>query len=185
MSQNGNGDGNWGRWGPEDERGALNLIDGDRVLEATRRLRTGKVYSLAIPISHHATPTISDRPLPERLTLSTPVDSAVFETYGAEPGVGANEDVIFIPSHAGTHMDALSHVYADGTIYNGHPAGSFTPKNGAAKCGDREDRELRRPGRHARRGRLGGRGAPRGWAGGGGGRAGGLPLGPGHRGPAG
>lgn len=133
MSHNGNG--NWGRWGEDDQRGALNLIDGSRVLEATRRLRTGQVYSLAIPISHHATPTISDRPLPERLTLSTPVDSAVFETYGAEPGVGANEDVIFIPSHAGTHMDALSHVYADGTIYNGHPADSFTPKNGAAKCG--------------------------------------------------
>jgi len=23
--------GNWGRWGPDDERGALNLVDGDAV----------------------------------------------------------------------------------------------------------------------------------------------------------
>ena len=127
--------GNWGRWGADDQRGALNIIDGAKVLEAASRLRTGKVYSLAIPIGHFATPQVSDRPNPERLTLAAPADSAVYETYGAVPGVGANEDLIIVPSHGGTHMDALSHVYADGTVYNGHPAGSFTPKNGASKCG--------------------------------------------------
>lgn len=127
--------GNWGRWGTEDQRGALNLIDGPTVLQALRRCKTGKVYSLAIPIGHFATPQVSDRPNPERLTLAAPADSAVYETYGAVEGVGANEDLIIIPSHAGTHMDALSHVYSEGTVYNGHPAGSFTPKLGAAKCG--------------------------------------------------
>jgi kynurenine formamidase len=127
--------GNWGRWGTDDQRGALNLIDGERVLEGTRRLKTGKVYSLAIPIGHFATPQVADRPTPERLTLAAPADSPVYEAYGAVPGVGANEDLIIIPSHAGTHMDALSHVYSEGTIYNGHPAEAFTPKAGASKCG--------------------------------------------------
>jgi kynurenine formamidase len=127
--------GNWGRWGTEDQRGALNLIDGPTVLEALRRCRSGKVYSLAIPMGHFATPQVSDRPTPERLTLSGPADSQVFEAYGAVPGVGANEDLMTMPSHAGTHMDALCHVYSDGTVYNGHPAGSFTPKLGAGKCG--------------------------------------------------
>ena len=127
--------GNWGRWGTDDQRGALNLVEPPVVLEAMRRCRTGKVYSLAIPIGHFATPQVADRPLPERLTLSAPADAAVYAAYGAAEGVGANEDMIMIPSHAGTHMDALCHVYSEGTVYNGHPATSFTPKAGAAKCG--------------------------------------------------
>ena len=127
--------GNWGRWGTDDQRGALNLVEPPAVLEAMRRCRTGKVYSLAIPIGHFATPQVADRPLPERLTLSAPADAAVYAAYGAAEGVGANEDMIMIPSHAGTHMDALCHVYSEGTVYNGHPATSFTPKAGAAKCG--------------------------------------------------
>jgi kynurenine formamidase len=134
MSQTQSATGNWGRWGEDDQRGALNLIDGPAVLEGARRLKTGKVYSLAIPISHFATPPVGDRPYPERLTLSTPVDSDVYVAYGAVPGVGANEDAIFMPSHGGTHMDALCHVYSEGTIWNGHPAETFTPKFGAGKC---------------------------------------------------
>jgi len=50
-------------------------------------------------------------------------------------GVGANEDVLTMPSHIGTHMDALSHVTSESTLYNGYPADSFTPRGGAAKCG--------------------------------------------------
>ncbi|HUZ10111.1 MAG TPA: cyclase family protein [Acidimicrobiales bacterium] len=127
--------GNWGRWGADDQRGALNLVDPPVVLEALSRCRTGKVYSLAIPIGHFATPQVADRPLPERLTLSAPADAAVYAAYGAAEGVGANEDMIMIPSHAGTHIDALCHVFSEGTVYNGHPATSFTPKLGASKCG--------------------------------------------------
>jgi kynurenine formamidase len=128
------GNGNWGRWGAEDQRGALNLVTPERVVSAAQRCRTGKVYSLALSISQRSTPTIADRPAPERLTLSGPGDEAFHQRRGAAEGVGANEDVIVIPSHAGTHMDALSHVYAEGTIYNGHASSSFTPRMGASRC---------------------------------------------------
>ena len=36
----------WGRWGPDDERGALNLIDSDAVRAAVKLVRSGKVFSL-------------------------------------------------------------------------------------------------------------------------------------------
>jgi kynurenine formamidase len=128
--------GNWGRWGAEDERGALNLIGADAVLAALRTPTHGKVYSLGIPIGRHATPDLGGmRPYPERLTMSAQADAAMYEQFGAAPGVGANEDLVFVPSHAGTHMDALCHVFADGVIWNGHPAGSFTPAAGAGRCG--------------------------------------------------
>lgn len=124
-----------GRYGPDDERGALNLITADRVLEAAGRCRTGKVYSLAIPIGRRATPKVAGRPDPQRLTLTGPGDEAHFERFGAPAGVGSNEDVLVLPSHAGTHLDALSHVYADGAIYNGFAAATFTPRSGASRCG--------------------------------------------------
>ena len=40
----------WGRWGPEDEQGTLNLITPDLIKQAAGLVRTGKVYSLAMPL---------------------------------------------------------------------------------------------------------------------------------------
>ena len=45
---------------------------------------------------------------------------------GAPADLGANEDVLVIAAHNGTHMDALCHVYADGKIYTvGSPVGQL------------------------------------------------------------
>lgn len=125
---------NWGRWGAEDETGALNLVGPEQVARAAASVRTGRVYRLGLPIGRASLPPVHNRPAPERYTLSAPADASEMEMFGAAPGVGANEDVIVIPSHMGTHMDALCHVFADDTIYNGHPAGAFTPRTGASRC---------------------------------------------------
>ena len=37
---------NWGRWGPEDERGTHNLLTLEIIKRATSLVKTGKVYSL-------------------------------------------------------------------------------------------------------------------------------------------
>ncbi|MGZ4242004.1 MAG: cyclase family protein, partial [Actinomycetota bacterium] len=42
---------NWGRWGPDDERGTLNLITADVVRRGLACARAGKRFSLAIPLS--------------------------------------------------------------------------------------------------------------------------------------
>ena len=125
---------NWGRWGADDERGALNLIGSEQLLGAAAAVRRGKSYSLAMPIARETIPQVNNRPLPERLTFTAAADAPMLEQYGAAPGVGANEDVVIVATHAGTHMDALCHVFAEGTIYNGHPAESFTPRGGATRC---------------------------------------------------
>ena len=33
----------WGRWGAQDERGALNLLGPDDVISAAREIRTGQI----------------------------------------------------------------------------------------------------------------------------------------------
>jgi kynurenine formamidase len=125
---------NWGRWGADDERGTLNLITPDAVLAGARTCRTGKVYSLSLPIQQSGVPIFDYRGAPRRYTLTSSTDNEMYAGYGAAPGVGANEDVLVIPSHCTTHMDALSHVFVDDQIYNGHPNG-FSSLAGAPKCG--------------------------------------------------
>jgi kynurenine formamidase len=126
---------NWGRWGSEDERGALNLLTPDVVLAATRVCKTGKVYNLGLPVARTGTPVFEYRGAPHRLTLTSQTDHEMVAAYGAPEGLGANEDVLIVPAHNGTHMDALCHVYADDKLYNGFSEHEFASHSGAPRCG--------------------------------------------------
>lgn len=124
--------GNWGRWGDDDERGTLNLITPEAVLEAARTCRTGKIYSLALPIQKSGVPIFEYRGAPQRYTLTNSSDVGQFTGFGAPDDLGANEDVLVLASHSITHMDALSHVFAGGKLYNGFSADTFTANRGAS-----------------------------------------------------
>src|SRR3954449_10395149 len=52
---------NWGRWGPDDELGTLNLVTPERVRAAAGLVRSGRRVSMAIPINTLAGP---DNPNP-------------------------------------------------------------------------------------------------------------------------
>ena len=122
---------NWGRWGDDDERGTLNLLTPEAVLAATQVCRTGKVYSLALPIQREGVPIFDYRGAPQRLSLTSNTDNDRYEVFGAPEGLGSNEDVLVLASHSITHMDALSHVFAEGTMYNDFGAEEFTTAKGA------------------------------------------------------
>ena len=72
--------GNWGRWGEDDERGALNLITPGAVKQAAQAVRTGKVYSLSLPILPAGGPIIEYRGAPKRLTLGSNAYEAITAT---------------------------------------------------------------------------------------------------------
>ncbi len=42
---------NWGRWGEEDEAGTLNFVTPERIVQAARLIKKGRVFSLAIPFN--------------------------------------------------------------------------------------------------------------------------------------
>jgi kynurenine formamidase len=126
---------NWGRWGPDDERGALNLLGPDVVRAAAASIRTGRVYPLGIPIQAEGVPLLDYRGKPMRLTLQDSTDEGIYEAYGCKPGTGAHEDVMVFASHTTSHMDALIHVYEDGQHYNGVPAGAMRALAGATRLG--------------------------------------------------
>ncbi len=126
---------NWGRWGEDDERGALNLLTPEVVKAAAGSIRTGRVYPLGIPIQAEGVPLMDYRGKPMRLTLQDSTDVGIYDQYGCKPGTGAHEDVMVFASHTTSHMDALIHVYEDERHYNGVPSGAMRAQSGATKLG--------------------------------------------------
>lgn len=107
---------NWGRWGDQDERGTLNLIDAAKVRDAAALVRDGKRFSLAIPMWEEGPQLgfVPGRTNPIRTTI------AHHELMGGEEaGVRFNDDAVSMGVQAATHWDALAHVSYDGRMYNG------------------------------------------------------------------
>jgi hypothetical protein len=123
------------RWGPDDERGALNLQTAESVRAGLDAARTGTVYSLGLPLQRTGVPHVPHRPTPQRLTLTSDSDAGMFSAFGAEPGSGTHEDVVVLATHEATHMDALGHVYDGEAMYNGFHGGATSTYGGLRHCG--------------------------------------------------
>jgi kynurenine formamidase len=118
---------NWGRWGAEDEAGALNLITPAKRLEAARAIRVGRTVSCAREL---AVQPAADNPHPALHMMIRGGDDCVL------PGVGLETtmDFVGVAFHgmATTHIDALCHVFVDGLMYNGF-AGTEVKSTGARR----------------------------------------------------
>jgi kynurenine formamidase len=110
----------WGRWGADDERGALNLLSADRVAAAAGLVRSGLAVSLSLPLGTTRAP---DRPVPAEFRMTQRNDTDV----RAGP-VGFAKDFVGVDYHSDghTHIDALCHVAYEGCLYNGVAADSVT-----------------------------------------------------------
>ena len=122
----------WGKWGGEDERGAPNYIDVEEVKRAAGLVRSGKVISLAQPLSAQ-TPVPGHRaPLLHFMGR----DGGDYAAGGKRPGgFQFAEDTVVLPLHFGTHIDALCHAWYDDKLYNGFPSTGTRSTTGAARCG--------------------------------------------------
>ncbi|MDQ2803023.1 MAG: cyclase family protein [Pseudomonadota bacterium] len=122
----------WGRWGAEDERGALNQIGVGQVRRAAGLVRTGEVIGLAQKLSPR-TPVPSHR---AGVMHFMDRDGGDYAAGARRPdGFQFAEDTLVLPLHAGTHIDALCHVWHDDQLYNGFPGNGIRSTTGAARCG--------------------------------------------------
>lgn len=122
-----------GRWGADDERGAANLVDAAATLRATSCVRTGQVVPLSIPIANgQLGPAADHRPAPQHYMTRHGGDYAA--GLPEKPGYGFSDDILMVPTHGTTHIDALAHVWQGGVMYNGFKATKVTSR-GAASCG--------------------------------------------------
>jgi len=117
---------NWGRWGKDDQRGALNFITDEKRARAAKLALSGETVSMSLPL---ATLPAPDNPTPVT-HLMVQAGSDALNTPLPYSG-----DYFAIAPHglANTHLDALCHVFWQGKMYNGFDA-SEVGSHGARKC---------------------------------------------------
>lgn len=99
----------WGRWGDEDQVGALNLITPEARVRAAKLVETGKTFSLSRPLKTTAGPG-NPRPVQHHM-----------EKAARKGGAGVARDHIAMGSHGTetTHLDAISHVWGGDGMWGG------------------------------------------------------------------
>jgi kynurenine formamidase len=122
---------NWGRWGPDDQRGTLNHIDAAAVRRGAAAVRQGKVFACGLNYDAEGPQQGGARINPLRTT--TAIDSPL----GPPDSRGSwADDVITMFLQAATQWDSLAHVHYDGVLYNGFDVKEhLTPGAGAGRCG--------------------------------------------------
>ena len=116
---------NWGRWGAEDQMGAVNLITPDKRKAALHTVKEGVSFSMA-----------RNAEIKEAVDNPTPIVRKTTRTGASvsKTGIASTSDTFFISYHgmAHTHMDSLCHFVYDGKIYNGYSSDTVG-EEGAAK----------------------------------------------------
>jgi kynurenine formamidase len=118
---------NWGRFGPRDQLGTLNLITPEKRAAAAKLVKSGRVVS-------------ASRPLPTRPAVDNPTPAAHHMTHTATEGMGGDYFAIASHGFATSHIDALCHIFHEGKLYNGYPIETVTA-HGALELGIHELRD--------------------------------------------
>jgi kynurenine formamidase len=122
---------NWGRWGPEDQRGTLNFIDPAALKRGASAVKQGRLLCVGLNYDCDGPQQGGGRINP--LRTSTAVDSPL-----GPPGSRASyaDDVITMFLQAATQWDSYAHVHYDGLMYNGFKVcDHLNPGTGASRCG--------------------------------------------------
>jgi kynurenine formamidase len=138
---------NWGRWGPDDQLGTLNHIRESDVVAASALVRSGRVFSLAIPVDETGPQSGGfGRFNPIHLMIrdgnAAATGTVVRDFYGGrDRWIRGTDDLLILPLQSGTQWDALAHIVFDNHIYNGYDATDVGSKgairNDIAKVRDR------------------------------------------------
>jgi kynurenine formamidase len=124
---------NWGRWGPDDQRGTLNLITSEAVLRGKSAIRTGRLFSLAIPFDQTG-PQWDTKNMPERVNPELRTHTVNVAFTGDDADFTTSDDSFRMGSQAATHLDALAHAGYEGRLWNDTPS-SVVSSDGAARLG--------------------------------------------------
>jgi len=108
---------NWGRWGKDDQLGAINLITPAKRKQAAALVKEGVSVSLAHDVEKERAPDNSN-PFQHTMILT--------------PQFSLDSYSVNYHGYAHTHLDALCHVFYQGKMYNGFSQEEVTQK-GAGK----------------------------------------------------
>ena len=115
----------WGRWGPDDELGAVNLITPAKRRQALALATTGEVVSLSRPT------TIVSPP-------DDPNSTAAFTSLrvsNIQAGFLMERQQVAFHGSTVSHLDALCHAHHEGKIYNGIALEAAFTETGCTRMG--------------------------------------------------
>lgn len=130
---------NWGKWGPEDQVGTLNYVTAEDVQGASKLIRKGKSFSLAIDFGQSGPQEgWGGRFNPIHTMLATGTDAVA----GRQDGIKIRyaDDMVSMPLQCATQWDALGHVFYGDKMWNGYDA-TLVDSSGAHKNSITETRD--------------------------------------------
>ena len=112
---------NWGRWGKDDQMGAMNLVTPARRVAAAQLVKSGRSISLS-------------RPFPKEPSANNafPAHHYMRSLPRGNGGFAADYYGIFYHGVASTHIDALCHTWDDEAMWNGRDPKKEIGFDGAA-----------------------------------------------------
>ena len=121
---------NWGRWGDDDELGALNLITPNKVKQALATVQDGVRISMARTIGFE--PSLDAPNPPVHFMLESGDGWASGDKLTDRPfPVAMDYFGMIFHGYTVTHVDSLSHFFWNGKTYNGKPANLVSTSLGA------------------------------------------------------
>ena len=112
------------KYGADDTLGAVNHLSPQKVVQASRLVKTGKTYPLGV-VTGWDTPAYPPRQY--AITVIQPGQDSG-PTMGANRATG-NDDLLYTWMGIGSQLDGLGHMGEEHVYYNGHKASDFvTPK---------------------------------------------------------
>src|SRR5262245_4860625 len=127
----------WGRWGDDDEIGAMNLVGPDQIRAAAGLVTAGKTISLTLPYDQRGPQPGGFRVNPRIVTTATGTDHLAGQqdplpwNWGPAKGFGLADDMLIMPTQAGTQWDGLAHIFHKGRMWNGHSAAEHSSAGAA------------------------------------------------------
>ena len=127
----------WGDWGPDDERGRLNLLTSETVLAGVAEVKVGKTFCLSLPLDYPGGAILSPRRHPPVLkpTLRDGRPNMNYPLRCDDPTATdiVCDDLVVLTLQYSTQWDSLAHVgqmfdadgdgRAEDVFYNGYRAG--------------------------------------------------------------
>ena len=128
---------NWGRWGDDDEIGTLNFITPEKVVEAARLVKQGKVISMGLPYDSNGPQTTGENrtnPIHAMVLSGTDLkdDGSLLQLPHR---IGFSDDMITMYLQCGTQWDGLAHAFDRGKMWNGYSASEVSSLAGATRNG--------------------------------------------------
>ncbi|MBI4526251.1 MAG: cyclase family protein [Deltaproteobacteria bacterium] len=109
--------------------GAGRWLSPEMTLKGLRLVKKGQIYRLGQVLSTDI-PQLSDSPNISRSRRFT-----IGRSPASRPGSGALSEVVELPTHTGTHIDAFGHWYCDERVFGGRPKSEVWTEDGLVDLG--------------------------------------------------